>query len=193
MNLEKMKKVFESLFYGDDILKTYYGITLDNDKNILIFYENLERDATENEIKNAVNEMIIKLKKEINYLNDSENNAIFIQALKNLEEYNEKISNNESLHGNLYLNVFNVKEDFYNSFDNSYRTLLEKEGFNIEKIAKLMEEELSRNGNGIYNVTVKNERTVTVKDRLGIPVILIYEFGLDNEYEIFSKIATALN
>lgn len=188
MNIAKLKEIFENCCYENNNEKIYYGINLDENNNILVFYENLKRSPRVGEVKKILEFFSNELNNALNSEIDYENKNILGLALQNINEVKTnmivKLDNEE--YGNLYLNVFDVPEKFYDIFDKNYREMLSKNSFEIKEVAKSTLNECSYLNT--YHVEPVENRSLRIRKEGDNLINLYIDFDDYNEYEIFSEL-----
>ena len=191
MNIANLKEIFENCYYENNNEKIYYGINLDENNNILVFYENLNRSPKVSEVKKALEFFSNKLNNSLNSEIDYENKNILGLALQNINEVKTnmiiKLDNEE--YGNLYLNVFDVPEKFYDIFDKNYREMLSKNSFEIKEVAELAKSTLNECSYfNTYYVEPVEKRSLRIRKEGDNLINLYIDFDDYNEYEIFSEL-----
>ena len=191
MNIANLKEIFENCCYENNNEKIYYGINLDENNNILVFYENLNRSPKVSEVKKALEFFSNKLNNSLNSEIDYENKNILGLALQNINEVKTnmiiKLDNEE--YGNLYLNVFDVPEKFYDIFDKNYREMLSKNSFEIKEVAELAKSTLNECSYfNTYYVEPVEKRSLRIRKEGDNLINLYIDFDDYNEYEIFSEL-----
>ena len=191
MNIAKLKEIFENCCYENNNEKIYYGINLDENNNILVFYENLNRSPKVSEVKKTLEFFSNKLNNSLNSEIDYENKNILGLALQNINEVKTnmivKLDNEE--YGNLYLNVFDVPEKFYDIFDKNYREMLSKNSFEIKEVAEVAKSTLNECSYfNTYHVEPVEKRSLRIRKEGDNLINLYIDFDDYNEYEIFSEL-----
>lgn len=191
MNIAKLKEIFENCYYENNNEKIYYGINLDENNNILVFYENLNRSPKVNEVKKVLEFFSNELNNALNSETDYENQNILGLALQNINEVKTnmivKLDNEE--YGNLYLNVFDVPEKFYDIFDKNYREMLSKNSFEIKEVAEVAKSTLNECSYlNTYHVEPVEKRSLRIRKEGDNLINLYIDFDDYNEYEIFSQL-----
>lgn len=191
MNIAKLKEIFENCCYENNNEKIYYGINLDENNNILVFYENLKRSPRVGEVKKILEFFSNKLNNALNSEIDYENQNILRLALQNINEVKTnmivKLDNEE--YGNLYLNVFDVPEKFYDVFDKNYREMLSKNSFEIKEVAEVAKSTLNECSYfNTYHVEPVENRSLKIRKEGDNLINLYIDFDDYNEYEIFSEL-----
>ena len=191
MNIAKLKEIFENCCYENNNEKIYYGINLDENNNILVFYENLKRSPRVGEVKKILEFFSNELNNALNSEIDYENKNILGLALQNINEVKTnmivKLDNEE--YGNLYLNVFDVPEKFYDIFDKNYREMLSKNSFEIKEVAEVAKSTLNECSYlNTYHVEPVENRSLRIRKEGDNLIKLYIDFDDYNEYEIFSEL-----
>ena len=191
MNIAKLKEIFENCCYENNNEKIYYGINLDENNNILVFYENLKRSPKVGEVKKSLEFFSNELNNALNSEIDYENQNILGLALQNINEVKTnmivKLDNEE--YGNLYLNVFDVPEKFYDIFDKNYREMLSKNSFEIKEVAEVAKSTLNECSYfNTYHVEPVENRSLRIRKEGDNLINLYIDFDEHNEYEIFSEL-----
>ena len=191
MNIAKLKEIFENCCYENNNEKIYYGINLDENNNILVFYENLKRSPRVGEVKKILEFFSNELNNALNSEIDYENKNILGLALQNINEVKTnmivKLDNEE--YGNLYLNVFDVPEKFYDIFDKNYREMLSKNSFEIKEVAEVAKSTLNECSYfNTYHVEPVENRSLRIRKEGDNLINLYIDFDDYNEYEIFSEL-----
>lgn len=191
MNIANLKEIFENCCYENNNEKIYYGINLDENNNILVFYENLNRSPKVSEVKKALEFFSNKLNNSLNSEIDYENKNILGLALQNINEVKTnmivKLDNEE--YGNLYLNIFDVPEKFYDVFDKNYREMLSKNSFEIKEVAEVAKSTLNECSYfNTYYVEPVEKRSLRIRKEGDNLINLYIDFDDYNEYEIFSEL-----
>ena len=191
MNITKLKETFENCCYENNNEKIYYGINLDENNNILIFYENLNRSPKVGEVKKVLEIFSNELNKALNSEIDYENKNILGLALQNINEVKTnmivKLDNEE--YENLYLNVFDVPEKFYDVFDKNYREMLSKTSFEIKEVAEVAKSTLNECSYfNTYHIEPVEKRSLRIRKEGDNLINLYIDFDEHNEYEIFSEL-----
>ena len=168
-----------------------YGINLDKNNNVLVFYENLNRSPKVDEVKKALEFFSNELNNALNSEIDYENQNILGLALQNINEIKTnmiiKLDNEE--YGNLYLNVFDVPEKFYDIFDKNYREMLSKNSFEIKEVAEVAKSTLNECSYfNTYYVEPVEKRSLRIRKEGDNLINLYIDFHEHNEYEIFSEL-----
>lgn len=168
-----------------------YGINLDENNNVLVFYENLNRPLKVNEVKKALEFFSNELNNVLNSEIDYENQNILRLALQNINEVKTnmivKLDNEE--YGNFYLNVFDVPEKFYDVFDKNYREMLSKNSFEIKEVAEVAKSTLNECSYfNTYHVEPIESRSLRIRKEGDNLINLYIDFDDYNEYEIFSEL-----
>ena len=167
------------------------GINLDENNNVLVFYENLKHSPKIGEVKKALEFFSNKLNNALNSEIDYENQNILRLALQNINEVKTnmivKLDNEE--YGNLYLNVFDVPEKFYDVFDKNYREMLSKNSFEIKEVAEVAKSTLNECSYfNTYHVEPVENRSLKIRKEGDNLINLYIDFDDYNEYEIFSEL-----
>ena len=191
MNIANLKEIFENCYYENNNEKIYYGINLDENDNILVFYENLNRSPKVGEIKKVLEFFLNELNNALNSETDYENQNILELALQNINEIKTnmivKLDNEE--YRNLYLNVFDVPEKFYDIFDKNYREMLSKNSFEIKEVAEAAKSTLNECSYlNTYYVEPVEKRSLRIRKEGDNLINLYIDFDDHNEYEIFSEL-----
>ena len=191
MNIAKLKEIFENCCYENNNEKIYYGINLDENNNILVFYENLKHSPRVGEVKKILEFFSNELNNALNSEIDYENKNILGLALQNINEVKTnmivKLDNEE--YGNLYLNVFDVPERFYDIFDKNYREVLSKNSFEIKEVAEVAKSTLNECSYlNTYHVEPVENRSLRIRKEGDNLINLYIDFDDYNEYEIFSEL-----